>query len=137
MATSPTSAVNAANNIGIQDFLRILSSQLTNQDPLQPLDNQQFLSQIAQFSSLQQSQLLNSKIDNLLTTQSAIQSIGVLGKQVTYTNANGVAASGTVSGLAIVNNPQAANNGQLSLSITPVVGPTVSGISFSQITSIR
>lgn len=136
MQTTPISGANAANNIGIQEFLRILSSQLTNQDPLQPLDNQQFLSQIAQFSSLQQSQLLNDKIDTLLNAQASIQSIGVLGKNVTYT-LNGATASGTVTALTVLNDPQSANNGQLTLSVTPVTGPTVSGIAFSQVTSIR
>ena len=127
---SATSAVNAANSIGIQDFLRILSSQLNNQDPLQPLDNQQFLSQIAQFSSLQQSQQLNQKIDQLLATQSASQSVGLLGKTVTFSNNTGGQSSGVVSGLTL-------SNGQPFISVTPATGPVVDGVSFSQILTIH
>ncbi|MEN9868603.1 MAG: hypothetical protein RL748_4193 [Pseudomonadota bacterium] len=135
MDVTSTSAVNQANSIGIQDFLRILSAQLNNQDPLKPLDNQEFLSQIAQFSSLQQSQQLNQKIDQLLAQQAATQSVGLLGKTVTFNNGTGTGSSintstGQVSGLSFA-------NGVASLSITLSNSSVLQNVSFSQIISIR
>jgi len=55
--------LNQPASLGLQDFMKILLTQLTYQDPLKPMDNQQFMSQIAQFTTLEQSQQLNEKID--------------------------------------------------------------------------
>lgn len=49
-----SSVVSSTAALGKQDFLNLLVSQLANQDPLNPMDNQQFASQLAQFSSLEQ-----------------------------------------------------------------------------------
>jgi flagellar basal-body rod modification protein FlgD len=84
--------------IGQEDFLKILLTQLNYQDPLKPLDNQQFLAQMAQFSSLEQSRQLNERIDTLLTIQSSTQSIGLLGKTVDVLTESG-AVTGQVTSL--------------------------------------
>ena len=60
-----------AHGLGMQDFLKILLTQLTFQDPLKPMDNQAFMAQMAQFTALEQTQQLNAKIDALLATQAA------------------------------------------------------------------
>lgn len=96
-----TSATSAATQIGIQDFLRILVAQLNNQDPLKPMDNQEFVTQLAQFTSLQQTQELNDKLGSLLSIQASTQSIGLLGKTVDIQTETG-AASGAVSALNFV-----------------------------------
>jgi len=96
-----TSATSAATQIGIQDFLRILVAQLNNQDPLKPMDNQEFVTQLAQFTSLQQTQELNDKLGSLLSIQASTQSIGLLGKTVDIQTETGT-ASGTVSALNFV-----------------------------------
>ncbi len=75
--------------VGQEDFLKILLTQLNYQDPLKPLDNQEFLAQMAQFSSLEQSRQLNERIDTLLTIQASTQSIGLLGKTVEVSTESG------------------------------------------------
>lgn len=67
--------------LGQEDFLKILLTQLTFQDPLEPMDNQEFIAQMAQFTSLEQTRQSNDKIDGLLTLQSANQAIGLIGKE--------------------------------------------------------
>lgn len=133
MATSATSAVNAANNLGIEQFLKILTSQLNNQDPLKPLDNQEFLSQIAQFSTLQQSQQLNEKIDRLLSTQSSVQSVGLLGKTISFNenDESNTAKSGVVSELNIT------RDGVTTLSVTVANQSAPSSVTLSQIVKIK
>jgi len=76
------------NSLGLDDFLKILMTQLTYQDPLKPLDNQEFIAQLAQFTSLQQSREVNQGIQQLLTIQSATQSVGLLGRTVQVRTAN-------------------------------------------------
>jgi flagellar basal-body rod modification protein FlgD len=80
MAITSSAAIGAgtasqSSNISIQDFLKILTAQLNNQDPLKPVDNEEFVAQIAQFATLEQSRQLNEKIDNLLSVQSSVQSL--------------------------------------------------------------
>lgn len=118
-----------SSNIGIQDFLKILTAQLNNQDPLKPVDNEQFVAQIAQFATLEQSRQLNEKIDNMLLVQSSTQSIGLLGKTVDA-NVNGVTVTGRVSALAL-------DSGQPLLTVTTAAGQSTDGITLSQVANIR
>lgn len=129
-ASSATSVNLQANGIGLQDFLKILSTQLTYQDPLKPMDNQQFLAQLAQFTSLGQTQQVNDKVTQLLSDQSINQSIGLLGKTVDISLDSGTVASGTVTALSMSNSaPQ--------LAIRTTTGQDLAGISLSQIMGVR
>lgn len=118
-----------SGSIGLQDFLKILLTQLTYQDPLKPMDNQEFMAQIAQFTSLEQTQQINTKLDTLLSSQSSLQSVGLIGKTVEVTTQSGTAI-GTVSSLSLA-------SGSPQLTITTTSGATLSGISLSQINTIR
>ena len=82
-----------------EDFFRILVTQLRFQDPLKPIDNQAFIAQIAQFTSLEQSRQANDRIDALASIQAVTQTIGLLGKTVEIETATGpaVGAVNTVS----------------------------------------
>jgi flagellar basal-body rod modification protein FlgD len=134
MAISSTAAVGSSSlsqssTIGIQDFLKILTAQLNNQDPLKPVDNQEFVAQIAQFATLEQSRQLNEKIDNLLTVQSSVQTLSLLGRTVDI-DQNGFTVSGKVSALDV-------STGNTLLTITTATGGVQSNISPSQIQNIR
>jgi flagellar basal-body rod modification protein FlgD len=118
-----------SSNIGIQDFLKILTAQLNSQDPLKPVDNQEFVAQIAQFANLEQSRELNVKVEQLLSSQSSTQSIGLLGKSLDVL-VNGVKMSGKVTALAL-------DSGQPLLSITDANDNVQSGISLGQVVNIR
>lgn len=118
-----------ANNIGMQDFLKILLTQLTYQDPLKPMDNQEFMAQMAQFSALGQTQQLNSKIDALLTTQASLQSVGLIGRTVDFNSQSG-SLTGTVVSLSLAGDSP-------MLSIRTAGGSTLSNVSLSQIIAVR
>jgi flagellar basal-body rod modification protein FlgD len=124
-----STTASQSSNIGIQDFLKILTTQLNNQDPLKPVDNQEFVAQIAQFATLEQSRQLNEKIDSMLSVQSATQSIGMLGKTVDV-NLGGQTISGKVTAMAL-------QSGAPLLTITTSSGEFQDNISLSQIINIR
>lgn len=59
---------NAPNNdLDKMAFLRLLTTQLANQDPLNPMEDREFIAQLAQFSALEQMQNLNKTVENLGT----------------------------------------------------------------------
>jgi len=66
-------------------FLRLMTAQLKNQDPLQPLDGTEFVAQLAQFSGVEQQIKTNERLDSLLgalTRSAAEVSLGFLGRTV-------------------------------------------------------
>lgn len=73
---TPTTDINQA------DYLKLFMQELTYQDPLKPIDNREFMAQMAQFSALQQSQTTNESLNQLLGMTSANQSLMMLGKTV-------------------------------------------------------
>lgn len=121
-------AATQSSAISQEDFLKILLTQLNYQDPLKPLDNQEFLAQMAQFSSLEQARQLNERVNTLLTIQSSTQSIGLLGKTVDIQTAAG-AVTGKVTTLSF-------KEGQPFMTVK-VGDQFLNDISLSQILLIR
>jgi flagellar basal-body rod modification protein FlgD len=126
---APASAVTQAAGVGLADFLKLLTAQLNYQDPLKPVDNQEFIAQMAQFSALEQTRQLNEKIDLLLTTQSVLQSVGMIGKTVEFDAAAG-AVAGQVTAISFT-------GGESRLSVLTASGVLQEGIGLSQIKTIR
>src|SRR5882672_11672530 len=96
MAVDLIGGVSASQNANLQvaavsqqDFLRILVTQLSFQDPLKPIDNEAFIAQIAQFTSLEQTRQINDRINSLLSIQSSNQAIGLIGRTVEVATSTG------------------------------------------------
>ncbi|QCR31802.1 flagellar hook assembly protein FlgD [Lysinibacillus sp. SGAir0095] len=71
---APKISKNGDNStLGKDAFLNILITQLQNQDPTQPMDDKEFISQMAQFSSLEQMQNMTTAMQNLLISQNETQ----------------------------------------------------------------
>ncbi len=91
------SAVNTAvqkNMVDYNSFLKLLVTQAQNQDPTNPQDSTQYLSQLASFSAVEQQTQTNAKLDALLSSSQLAQADSVIGR--TLTSANG-AVSGVVA----------------------------------------
>ena len=75
------------NTLGKDDFLKLLTTQLQHQDPLQPMDSQAFIAQLAQFSSVEQLTALGTRLDTLLVAQASanqLQTASLVGKEVLF-----------------------------------------------------
>ena len=98
---APTDTTTATTNPGLgqDDFLKILLTQLRFQDPLKPVDNEQFVAQLAQFSALEINRQQSDKIDTLSTIESVNQSLGLIGKTVQI-GADRGGASGSVTAVS-------------------------------------
>jgi flagellar basal-body rod modification protein FlgD len=123
MATSTvtnTSAANPAQSLTEADFLQLLVTQMSSQDPLDPQSDTEFAAQLAQFSSLQESQTMQA---NMAT----IQANSLIGETVSVTPSGGGNVTGVVSGVQMQSGtPYIAVNGQLyGLSQLSSFAPTV------------
>lgn len=65
-----------------EDFLKVMLAQLSFQDPLKPMDNQEFIAQIAQFSAIEQTRQSNEDLKSILTLQVGNQAVNLLGHTV-------------------------------------------------------
>ena len=86
LSNQPKTRVPSAE-LGKEEFLQILMTQLQNQDPTQPMDDTQFISQMAQFSSLEQMMNMTKSIDTLVQSQlisPVIEYSHMIGKEVSY-----------------------------------------------------
>ena len=80
---SSVSSIATASNIQM-DYMKLLITQLQNQNPLEPLDNNEMASQLAQFSSLQQLESMNSSFAEVLAITNRSYANSLLGKTVTF-----------------------------------------------------
>ncbi len=90
------------DELGQADFLALLSTQLANQDPFDPLDNKEFIAQMAQFSSLSSLEGLNTGFNSLassLTSNQALQASALVGRSVMVPTSVGMLeSSGGIDG---------------------------------------
>jgi flagellar basal-body rod modification protein FlgD len=116
--------------LSMDDLLKLLMTELSYQDPLKPVDNKDFLTQMAQFSSLDTTRQLNDNIQKLLSAQSLNQSVGLLGKTVdANVDVKGL-VSGTVTALQLV-------SGEPEITIKTKDDQTITGIKIAQLQTIR
>ena len=83
--SSLTQAAGSSKQLGKQDFLNLLVKQLQYQDPLNPMDDKDFVAQLAQFSSLEQLTNISTGIDSLIKAQGRqemMNAVGFIGKEV-------------------------------------------------------
>lgn len=96
-------AYKANDTMDKNAFLHLMTAQLRYQDPLDPMDNQEFVAQMAQFTSLEQMQNLNTQFEELSRLQSIGQTSSLIGKQVTVLiPESGEAVKGTVRSAVMV-----------------------------------
>lgn len=76
----------AANDgLGQDAFFEILITQLQNQDPLNPMEDRDFISQMAEFSSLEKTEKLYALLEDKLSSNQVIENSNLIGKEVTVT----------------------------------------------------
>lgn len=122
-ASTTTASSTSASKSQVLDqdaFLRLLVTQLQNQDPLSPMEDTEFIAQLAQFSALEQMNQVRQEVENM---RNEITAINLLGKTVKYQAEDGTVAEGVVESVK-------------NLGSTPIL--TVSGdrISLSDISEV-
>lgn len=85
-------------------FLKLLTTELCNQDPTNPTDGTEYISQLAQFTSLQQTQEINESIKTLLLSKDLSSATSMIGKEVLIKIDENTAISDMVKGTRISDN---------------------------------
>ena len=82
-ATSAAAAKTSAATVDYNSFLKLLVAELKNQDPTEPMDATQYMSQLASFSNVEQNIQTNNKLDDLLQTSYLQQAGSIIGRTLT------------------------------------------------------
>ncbi len=97
--SSQVGRTDTGGSLGQDAFLKLLVAQMQNQDPTQPQDSGQMMSQLASFSQVSQLQELTSSTQALTLGQDFSSAVALIGHNVTYTKADGSQGTGAVSGV--------------------------------------
>ena len=122
-------AATSAFGLSFDALLKIILTQLTYQDPLKPMDNFQFVSQLAQFSQIQIGQTTNDRLETLVNAQGSAQAAGLLGRQVDI-GTDAALVTGRVVAIRF-------ENGDPRVTIETADKQTISNISIGSISQIR
>ncbi len=96
---SKVSGISAS--LAQDQFLQLLVAQLQNQDPLNPVSDKDFIAQLSQLSQLQSLQNLDANFGQVLRLQQLTSGTSLVGKTVSYTDADGATQTGVVSAVAV------------------------------------
>jgi flagellar basal-body rod modification protein FlgD len=123
---------DSGSNSGIldkDDFLKILMVQLRHQDPLEPLQDREFIAQMAQFSALEQAKTMQQDISGMHDDEQNGQAVTLLGHDVQVLDAKGKTILGTVNAVMIeAGTPKITVNGKnytldQVIAVSPAVNP--------------
>jgi flagellar basal-body rod modification protein FlgD len=123
--SSDTNSRVPMQTLGEDDFLKLLVTQMTSQDPLNPQKDTDFIAQMAQFSALEQSKTMEGDLSAMKSQQDFTQAATLLGRTVQVQTGATTTDSGTVSAVQLASGtPQLLVNSRLYdlsqvLSVTP------------------
>lgn len=119
VSDSSTTKTTGSSTLGKDQFLKILITQLQNQDPMQPMEDKEFIAQMAQFSSVEQ--LMNISTQLTALNQSLGSVSGLIGKDVTWTDAQTkLPKSGNVESIVVSSGVQYAVVGSERIALTDI-----------------
>lgn len=102
--STSSNTATSSNSVDYNTFLQLLIAEMKNQDPTNPMDTSQYMSQFAQLSTVEQAMQTNSKLDSLLSSQALSQADALIGKTVSFTDSTGASFSGKVASISINTN---------------------------------
>lgn len=103
-------------------FLKLLVTQLKNQDPSAPMDSTQMISQTSQLASMEQLTALNSSTTDSYNLQMRSAAANIVGREVDWTDADGVAQHGLASAVSFNGSTPTVTVGAASVALTDLTG---------------
>lgn len=110
---------DAFSDLGLQDFIELLVTELENQDPTQPMENSEIMQQVAQISAIQSTETLNTTMEAVILGENLSTATSMLNRQVTGLSDDAELVTGEVSRVAI-------SDGSIKIYVTDSEGNEVS-----------
>lgn len=101
----------ASRELGKDDFLKLLMAQMTNQDPTSPMENTEFIAQMAQFTSLEQMTNMSNNFEKMAAMINSSEAQSMLGRTVQIDLGADQSTTGVVEAATRGNTPQVQVNG--------------------------
>ncbi len=111
---------DAFSNIGLEQFISLMVTELQNQDPLNPMDNTQLLQQLSQMQSITSTKKLTETLDSVLLGQNLSNAGALIGKTINGLTDDGTEVTGKVDQATLVSNVPYLNVGDKSIKISNV-----------------
>jgi flagellar basal-body rod modification protein FlgD len=131
IASAPTAVRKTTSSLNVDDFLKLMTTQLQNQDPLKPLDSTEFVAQLAQFGTVAGVQGMQASLGGLssaLQSSQILSGASMVGHQVlTAASQAGYSGAGSITGSVTV----PAGYPQVTLQVTDAAGQVVRHMSLS------
>lgn len=129
VSTVDTTATTKKKSLGQEEFLKLMTTQMTHQDPTKPMQNGEFLAQMAQFGTVNGIQELQNSFKDFATSISsnqALQAASLVGRHVSAPSEKGLlAAGGAITGT--IDLPDSSPNVKVKI-IDPVTGSIIKTI---------
>jgi len=116
----PPTSNDALRNLDIDHFLTLMITELQNQDPLNPMENNDILQQIGQMREIAASSQLADTLDAVLLGQSLNSATTMIGKHINALSDSGEAINGVVDKVSMTNGEPRLHVGSLSTRLTNV-----------------
>ncbi|MBT3570558.1 MAG: hypothetical protein HN494_17040 [Opitutae bacterium] len=110
-AFSANSSSSSSNTMGMEDFLQLLTTQIANQDPLEPMKDTEFISQMANVASLENQQKFTQSFTQFAESQSEVAAQAYLGRKVTIETDTGDRTS------AVADAVERSDDGQITVTV--------------------
>lgn len=111
---------DAFGSLGLEQFIKLMVTELQSQDPLNPMDNSQLLDQLSQMQSITSTKKLNETLDSVLLGTNLSNAGALIGKTINGLTDDGTEVTGIVDQATLVSNTPYLNVGDKSIKISNV-----------------
>jgi flagellar basal-body rod modification protein FlgD len=103
--------------VDLQDFIKLLVTELQSQDPMEPVDNSKILEQVSQIRAIESNTRLNDTLSSVALGQNLSTAGSLLGRQILGLGDNGKDVAGTVDSASVVDGEVKLNVGDATVSM--------------------
>lgn len=128
MQGAAKAAVKSLTEDGGAQFMQLLLAQLRNQNPLDPVQDKDFMGQVTQLNSFQELQKMTKLLQSLSKSNQLTEAAGLIGKTVKVKAADGHVRSGLVSGVSLTGDTAMLIMGKDQAALADVIGVSDGGL---------
>jgi flagellar basal-body rod modification protein FlgD len=119
-ARASTGITNSLQSLSVNDFTKMLVTEMQNQDPTQPMTNTDLMNQVSQIQSIESNQQLTTTLQSVALGQSIASAGNLIGRNVGGLDDKGNQVSGTVNSVSISNGSAILNVGSSTINLNNV-----------------